>query len=584
MRARSSLLVLPGYLALTLVLTWPLLREISSAVPAAIGTQGEVLGGPFVIGWVLKTLFRDPGQVFHLPIFHPEPLALAYSDHLIGEALMAAPAVSLTGSLALGYNRVIILSFVASAWAAYRLTRLVGVSRSGAFLAGLLFAFAPFRYSNLGFLNQITTEFLPLGLFFALRFVRRWRRRDLAGATATLVAQSYCGWYYTLYLALAYVLLALYAWAAGWLRRGRVPWRAVGVAALAGAVLVLPGLLPYLELRRIMPGFGRTLGMTAMYSADLLDYVKTSRGNWLAGRWLGLTTGLACWPGLVTVPLALVGLASLWRERRRAAEVGYFAALGGVAFLLSLGPVLHVAGKQLPIPLAYGAVYFLFPGFSALRGPARLAVLVLLAAVVLAGVGYDRWLRRLGARGERVLFAGFAAVAVISSLNAVARVPLPRRDAMPPAYDWLARRPGSFAILELPIPATESEEDSVDLVRQFHILHHGRPTLDGVSGFVPPAVRRLRLELQSFPDRDVLREAALRGARYVVVHLEELTPEARAEWRRTPAPSGLVPRVRFGDDLVLELDPALTASGGRGSDTPDTRRRTSPPDSAPRAR
>ena len=126
MRSRGSLLVLPGYLALTVVLTWPLAREWTHLLPASAGWSKEALGGPFIVGWVLKTLFSDPRALFHLPIFHPEPLALAYTDHLIGESLVAAPFVAMTGSLAAGINAVVMLSFVISAWAVYRLARLIG--------------------------------------------------------------------------------------------------------------------------------------------------------------------------------------------------------------------------------------------------------------------------------------------------------------------------------------------------------------------------------------------------------------------------------------------------------------------------
>lgn len=547
-------------------------------LPASVGWSKEVLGGPFIVGWILKALARDPSHLFDLPIFHPEPLALAYTDHLIGESLVAAPFVALTGSLAAGINAVVLFSFVVSAWAVYRLVRLIGVSRGGAFLAGFLFAFAPFRFSNLTFLNQLQTQFIPLGLFFAVRFVQRHRLRDLMGATTTLAVQSYFGWYYTFYLALAMVLLAVYAGFVGWLGRGAMRWKEVAIAVVLGGALAFPGLLPYLELRATMPGYQRSLGMTALYSADLLDYFKVDRGNWLLGRWPALSTGLACWPGIVTVLLAVLALGSLTRPgedglparsrtpwsrlmpwARRAAEPGYFVVLGISAFILSLGPVLHVAGRLIPIPLPYGALYFLFPGFNSLRGPARLAVLALLAAAVLAGVGYDRVIRRVPPHDRRAragVFGAFVVAAMVTSLSAISLVPFPGPESMPPVYQWLARQPGSFAILDLPVPATESDEGEVDALRQLYILYHGKPSLDGTSGFVPPAVRRLRAALQRFPSAPLLREVAGRGARYLIVHLDELDPQTRSAWARVRTP-GLSARARFGNELVFELGPPL---------------------------
>jgi hypothetical protein len=225
--------------------------------------------------------------------------------------------------------------------------------------------------------------------------------------------------------------------------------------------------------------------------------------------------------------------------------------------------VLHVAGKQLPIPLPYAALYFVFPGFNSLRGPARLGVLVLLAVVVLAGLGYDRLRRRAIARAAwapRVMFVSLLAVGIATSLTVIHLMPFPQRDTMPPVYEWLARQPRPLAILELPVPPTESDEDSLDTLRQFYILYHGHPRLDGVSGFVPPAVRRLRAALQSFPSPETLDQLAERGARYLVVHLDELDPAERSQWLRSPPAPGLIPRARFGQDLIVELGPTQGGS------------------------
>ena len=93
-------------------------------------------------------------------------------------------------SAAAAYNFLFLLSFVLSGWAVYRLARLFPVSRPAAFLAGLLFAFSPYRLSNLDLLNQLQTQFLPLGLFFGIRYVRKARTRDLVGTMGALTAQA----------------------------------------------------------------------------------------------------------------------------------------------------------------------------------------------------------------------------------------------------------------------------------------------------------------------------------------------------------------------------------------------------------
>src|SRR5438093_2316778 len=259
---------LPAFLAITALLTWPLLRDFGRALPTVVGLP-DALFQAFVLNWDLRALATNPLHVFDAPIFYPEKNTLTYMDHLLGESAVAAPAMALTNNTAAAYNSVVFFSFVASAGATYRLARLLGASRSGGFLCGVMFGFSPFRYCNMANLNLLQTEFLPLGLFFALRFARKKRTRDLVGSGFTLAAQSYFSWYHTFYLATALGVLGLDQIARGRLRGRDLLDRRALITGLSTIVLLLPGLLPYLEQRSEMRGFGRTLGMTSYWSADL---------------------------------------------------------------------------------------------------------------------------------------------------------------------------------------------------------------------------------------------------------------------------------------------------------------------------
>jgi hypothetical protein len=586
----ASWSVVPAYLLLSLALTWPVARDFAHAIPAVFGALDPLLQS-FLLGWDWHALATAPARVFHLPIFHPHERALTYMDHLLGEAVVAWPIRLLTGKTAPAYNALVLASFGLSGWFTYRLCRGMGLSRGASFLGGLAFAFGPYRYANLGNLNQLQTQFLPLGLHLALRCHRRQRLRDLAGLLAVLVVQSAFGWYYFFHLALVTALV--FGWEA---LRGRRGWPAGALpgVVLMGAValaLVLPLLWPYLEQQRAMPGFRRTIGMTALWSADVVDYFRITLESAWARVWP--TGAQAYWPGFLAVPLALVGLwgviasasapvvarpraarsswyllrAAHWlgNRARRWGDAGHFLLIGLAGWIFSLGPVLHVAGTRTPVPLPFAAAFFVVPGFGSMRAPTRFAVLVLLATAVLAAVGWDRLMRGRSPGGRRGLFVAALFVGILGAWPVgIPMTTVPERSAMPPVYAWLVEQADRDPMVEMPMPKRVTDEDPTHARRQAWFLWHQHPRIDGVSGFVPPDDEILRLVMQGFPRPGALNALDRRGARWVIVHYADYAPEHAAWIEREIAAGGrLVEQARFGTDAIYRLMPAGSAPGSQ---------------------
>jgi hypothetical protein len=571
----ASLLVLPAYLLVTVVSLFPILERPGSAIPSSRAVFDPPLQA-FLIGWDWYALTTDPASIFNAPIFHPEHRTLTYMDHMIGETLLASPVFAVHGSLAAAYNFLLFLSFPLSAWATYRLARLFRVSRLGAFLAGLIFAFSAYRFANLDLLNQLQTQFIPLGLFFWIRYLQRHKLRDAAGTFATLVVQVFFGWYYAFYLFLALLLAFLYAWASRLTQVPRRQWAALLVTAALALVAILPVTWPYVETRTEMPSFRRTLGESALYSADVLDYTKWSASSSVA-RFLRLPTGpQSYWPGLAAVVLGAFGIATIlrrlkggrgWRDlMQRAGWAGFPLLLTVTGFILSLGPILHVAGRRIWLPLPYAVLYFVIPGFSSMRAPARLAVMVTLGMALLAGIGYARVLDRVRGRGR--LRQSLAAIPFVVALAGAADSPrsmleLPDHSTMPPIYRWIDALPGATAILELPVPANDSDENEAHSIRQLLTLYHGKPRLDGTSGFVSPSYRTFRSLIQTFPDDSALAAIRSLGGDVVVVHYGDYAPADRARLAaRVASEPRLALRARAGSDAAYLLDGASRRPAG----------------------
>ncbi len=554
---------MPAYFAAALAVTWPLALTFRTALPAVFNTIDPLLQA-FVLGWDWHSFMTGLFGVFDAPIFHPERHTLAYMDHLLGEALVSGPVAWMTGSLPAGYNALVLASFVASGWAAYRLARWLGGSRAGSFVCGFLYAFGAYRMSNLGNLNQLQTQFVPLALLFMLRFAATRRTRDLAAAFTTLAVQSYFGWYYAFHVAFLFAMVLACSMAFRWPTGSPLPWRRLFMCAGLALLVMAPGALPYWQLHSTLPGFRRSLGKAAIYSADVVDYLRSSRENLMA-RLFHLPRGdLAYAPGIVTVALAFV---AWWRARaERLANVQLpvyplrrldraFAWIAGGAFILSLGPILKIAGHTLPVPLPYAVFYYVIPGFAGMRAPGRFAEIVLLIGAVFAARGYDVLRERVPPAGRAALLAAVTAAMLVTALpTAIPLIEYPDRSTMPAAWKWIARQPGAFAILELPMPSSEADESERDAVRQIWALYHGKARADGVSGFASPAHEGFRALMRSFPERLAVRAIAERGVRYVIVRYAEYVPEDAARIRYELASvREMAPVFASGSDVVYSL-------------------------------
>ena len=136
---------------LSVALTWLLVAGIASDVP---GDLGDSLLNMWILGWGVKHVpLLLTGQLgwaefWNANIFHPDPLALALSEHLFGQTLQILPVYWLTGNIILCYNLLFISTFALSAFGTYLLVRDLTGDRRAAFIAGLVYGFLPYRIAS----------------------------------------------------------------------------------------------------------------------------------------------------------------------------------------------------------------------------------------------------------------------------------------------------------------------------------------------------------------------------------------------------------------------------------------------------
>jgi len=487
---------------LTVAMTWPQARLLATHVPDA----DDPLLSIWRIAWIAHILPISPADLMNGNIFYPEPRTLAYTDSVLMQGAAAAPAIWSGLSPMFTYNVLLLASIALSGWTMFLYARHLTDRVSAALLAGIVFAFVPFRFDHLHHLELQATMFMPLALLWVDRALATGARRDVWLAVAAVAAQVYCGIYYAVFLVTALLLVVPLRWRDLPVERRAGVLRAGVAAALAGAVVVVPYLAVYLLNRR---GLGeRDARDIQSYSATLWNYLSTPNENLIHGGWSGRLgrNERRLFPGVIAMAIAAVGLIGLERKRIT------LLAVGAVGFVISLG-------VNTPLYSLLASVLFIYNG---LRAPARASILVFLALAGLVALGWSRLEGRLkGWAPAATIAVALALLAEYATVQARWYVPAPQT---PEVYEWLARQPRSV-VLELPLTTADRLDIVPDGVYMFRSTSHWQPLLNGYSGFFPRSFIELSGRMQTFPDDASIAYLKVRQVDVVIVHGGLMEPD-----------------------------------------------------------
>jgi hypothetical protein len=342
-----------AYVLLTIALTWPLALHPRTIVP---NDPGDPLLNTWILSWNARTLPLTD-RWWNAPQFHPLEGATAYTEHLLGLAPMTSPIIWLTGDHLLAYNVAFFLSFVFCGLSAHYLAFVITRRHDVAFVAGLAFAFAPYRMTHLAHIQVLSSYWMPLclaGLHQYLQARERRARWLVLFAGAWLMQALACG-YYLFFLP---VLVGLWVlWFA--LRRERLgDVLRISSAFAAATVALTPVLYGYWRISRTY-NLRRGREEIESFSADIASILKAPV-EVLSWRWLEVfsRSESELFPGLTVLLVSIVALVLAWRAAAHGAErypkVARILTAVGVTFLaifaarLIYGPYrLEILGLKL---------------------------------------------------------------------------------------------------------------------------------------------------------------------------------------------------------------------------------------------
>ena len=286
-----------AYCAFTSVLTWPYVTRLRDAVVDA--------GDPYLVSWILwwdyHQTFTNPLRLFESNLFYPYHHTLAFSEHCYGIALLFFPLFAL-GLRPLTVHAVaMFFGFAGCGYGAFRLARTLTGSYAVAWLAGIVFAFGPFRFHYMSHLPYLFTLWMPL-LFEALILFlkdRTWKRAAWLGTSFLMIGLTTISW--LVFSVVPFIVVAAVLLTRHNLWRDRMVWHRGGVAISVACLALLPFMVPYYLVSKLY-GFERNAWEVKANSAWPVHWLSAEvRNKFWGGMGSGVPQGylFKLFPGLI---------------------------------------------------------------------------------------------------------------------------------------------------------------------------------------------------------------------------------------------------------------------------------------------
>lgn len=428
---RAALLAFVIYAAIAVAYTHPLLMQATEQI--ANDRFDPVLNAS-ILWWNATTIPFSPAW-WTPPHYYPSRDVAAFTENLVGLLPVSGPLQWLTDDAILTYNLTFLLTWPLSGLTAFLLVRRMTGRADAAFVGGLVFAFAPYRISQMGHLQVLACFWFPLTLFALHAYVEERRARWLVLFGTAWLLQSWTNGYFLLFGGLIIAGWILFFCTMAGARRLMVP---IGAAWIVSSLPLLATLLKYRAVHESY-GLERPYDAIVAFSAQPSAWARTSNLASFWPRWLkDVDPETNLFPGLTALALVIVaGLAS-WLTTPSSADDARrwhprLARAAGVAAV--------VFGCVVAATLAFGPWRISLPGIpirtSSIDRPLLMAGLAMCAYIAMSPQ-----VRRTLARRPPLVFYTASVVSVFF-LSMGPEIRSGRSVLMENApYSWLLWLPG----------------------------------------------------------------------------------------------------------------------------------------------
>jgi len=579
----KAIYALVSFLILTIIATYPLVLHMGNRLVE----PGDSLLNTWVINWDIKACLSHPLSLFNANIFYPYKYTLAYTEHMLGDAILAMPVYLAAHNPILTYNFALLSTFVIGGWGMFLLVYYLTRNAFAGVIAGIIFVYNPYRFHELSHLHILSIQWLPFVLLYLHRYFRSHSSKNLFLFCVFFILQGSSSGHICLYQSFI-IAVFLFFILASKNNIHRKEWVKLIIGITAACLLLLPLYLPYIYLAKELR-FIRHISEVKIYSLSLENFRSVISPGILAFalavlgifhprskknetyRWImaliniciiitlaiiiyvAVHGGFDLGYSILGIKFKVMNLKNpfffllgmlivrTFMQRKPFQPAVFYLFIAIASFLFCFGPKIKLNGGIFTGP--YLLLYNYFPGFHGLRVPSRWAVIFMTATAVLAGFGWkniERWKWT-----KWVLFP----LVLVFLFYGYIHLPLKLRFKIgkePSVYQWLSRQPNNDAVIELPMPNSYSTVYR-ETVYMYWSLFYNKRIVNGYSGYSPPAYWPISYLMRSFPSKDSVYLLSYLNVRYIVVHY--LIPAQHIQRFNNV----LTLRFRNGNDCIYEL-------------------------------
>ena len=436
---------------LTFIWTYPVIFKLNLAVPLWGSDVYNALGQSGKEFLVLKNLGIREGLInlaknYQINIFTPCAILNLFFSNITS------------------YNIIFLESFILSGLGMYLLAFYFTKNKTASFIAGIIFAFAPFHFRqamgvNLGTMHQ---EWLPFFILFLFKFFEKFKMKYFFilvffGILIALTEHQLLA--FTSIFVLFFFVYKIFENRE--LLKNKSFW--IFLASTAIILLAIAYFLfaPLIKIASSNENYLNSgMGQAMTFSAKFLDpFIPPSfnsfMGSNINSRLQSLIFGsvygqTSYFIGYSVLFLFIYLLIFLYKNRNNKKIINlkkssYFWLASTLLFYLcSLGPAFKLAGKNIFLP--YYLIYRFFPFFENIRTTGRFFVYVMISVSILATFGLKVIFEKYPKR--RNFFTGFFILIIFFEFSPI---PLPMEViTFSPFYEKLGMEKDFFNIIEIP--------------------------------------------------------------------------------------------------------------------------------------